>query len=164
MVLACDLTNARRVLSVAGKYHMLNGRFLWLWLDLKAELRPNEPSLLSSHVMYSSLAKGETPALENIVRHGNLVLDDEAHPPMPNTEAHEVWKHERIIRKREDKGFSFDDDDEPRLANRNLNSKTFMPVGMLALRPASIRVAGGDAILGRMLRETSQVEIFIQDF
>lgn len=39
VVLACDLTNAKRVIQLASKYEMLAGRFLWLWLDLKAELR-----------------------------------------------------------------------------------------------------------------------------
>ncbi|XP_063988018.1 uncharacterized protein LOC135168078 isoform X2 [Diachasmimorpha longicaudata] len=167
LVMACDLNNARRILSVASKYHMLNGRFLWLWLDLKAELRPNEPSLLSSHIIHNSLAamgKGEAVVpIENIVRHGNLVLDDEAHTPSLSNLPSDMqrlqeysWKNQKIVRKREDRGFSFDDDDEPRLSDRNLNSKTFMPVGMLALRPSSIKMSGNDAILARMLRETSQ--------
>jgi ionotropic glutamate receptor NMDA 3A len=39
LVLGCDLNSARKVITLAGKYEMLAGRFLWLWLDLKAELR-----------------------------------------------------------------------------------------------------------------------------
>ncbi|XP_011310034.1 uncharacterized protein [Fopius arisanus] len=157
IVMACDLNNARRILSAASKYHMLNGRFLWLWLDLKAELRPNEPSLLSSHVIYGSLASGKGE-VESIVRHGNLVLDDEAHTPSVGDPPHLEfsWNRRNQLRKREDRGFSFDDDDEARLGDKSLNSKTFMPVGMLALRPASIKMSGNDAILARMLRETSQ--------
>ncbi|KAK0176029.1 hypothetical protein PV328_000208 [Microctonus aethiopoides] len=171
IVMACDLNNARKILSIAGKYQMLNGRFVWLWLDLKAELRPNEPSLISSHVMYSSLTslarQESTPIIvENTVRHvssGNLVLDDEAHPHSLSNLANDIhrlqeyrWQHEKPIRKREDKSFAFDDDEEARPSDKTFNSKTFMPVGMLALRPSSIKISGGDAILSRMLRETSQ--------
>lgn len=39
IVLGCDLNNARKIINLANKFEMLAGRFLWLWLDLKAELR-----------------------------------------------------------------------------------------------------------------------------
>lgn len=177
IVIACDLNNARKILGVAGKYHMLNGRFLWLWLDLKAELRPNEPSLLSSHVIYNFLTSSKrtenNPSIiESTMKQnqqqqqhpGNLVLDDEAHPHSLSNLVNDIhrlqeyrwYEHERIIKKREDKSFTFDDDEEARPNDKALNSKTFMPVGMLALRPSSLKISGGDAILSRMLRETSQ--------
>ena len=39
MLLACDLSTAKKVIATAGKFEMLAGRFLWLWLDIKSELR-----------------------------------------------------------------------------------------------------------------------------
>lgn len=39
LILACDLDTAKKVIAHAGKLEMLAGRFLWLWLDLKGELR-----------------------------------------------------------------------------------------------------------------------------
>nr|QNL15098.1 ionotropic receptor 1 [Aulacocentrum confusum] len=169
IVMACDLNNARKILNVAGKYHMLHGRFLWLWLDLKAELRPNEPSLLSSHAIYNFLTssnrlENNLPMAENTMKHiANLVLDDEAHTNSLSNLVNDIhrlqdyhWQDKAPIKKRDDKSFTFDDDDEARPSDKILNSKTFMPVGMLALRPSSMKISGGDAILSRMLRETSQ--------
>jgi hypothetical protein len=50
-----------------------------------------------------------------------------------------------------------EDEEEPRAYDKNLNSKSFMPLGMLALRPANARVSGGaDTILARMMREAAQ--------
>lgn len=41
--------------------------------------------------------------------------------------------------------------------DRNVNSKSFMPLGMLALRPANARMTGGpDTLLARAMRETAQ--------
>ncbi|XP_057341527.1 uncharacterized protein LOC130678393 [Microplitis mediator] len=169
IVLACDLNGAKKILYIANKYQMLNGRFLWLWLDLKAELRPNEPSLISSHIMYSSALtsvkiENNPSVTTRMTRHtGGFFLNDETHLPSLSNLANDIhnlqeyrWQHEKPIKKREDKTFVFDDDEEARISDKNLNSKTFMPVGMLALRPSSMRIAAGDAILSRMLRETSQ--------
>lgn len=173
LVMACDLSNARRILAAASRFEMLAGRFIWLWLDLKAELRPNEPGLISSHSLHSSLMSSSRndperliSPLENVLeRHGaSLVLDDESHlHALPNlaSDVHKLqeyrWQHDKkTVRKREDRPFVFDDDEEIRMTDKALNSKTFMPVGMLALRPSSLKISGGDTILTRMLRETSQ--------
>lgn len=54
-------------------------------------------------------------------------------------------------------GSSLEDEEDPRAYDKNVNSKSFMPLGMLALRPANARVSGGpDSILARMMRETAQ--------
>ncbi|XP_011866349.1 PREDICTED: uncharacterized protein LOC105561191 [Vollenhovia emeryi] len=176
VVMACDLNNARKILGAAGKFEMLSGRFLWLWLDLKAELRPNEPNIISSHLMHSSrvavAANENSPLLE---RTTYLASDDKPLPslnPLPSlaNDIHRLqeyrWLDEKIVTKREDKGFNFDDDEDVvRLAgDREFNSKSFMPIGMLALRPSGIRIMDGDTILTRMLRETSQAldETFLE--
>ncbi|XP_071580673.1 uncharacterized protein [Temnothorax nylanderi] len=176
VVMACDLSNARKILGAANKFEMLSGRFLWLWLDLKAELRPNEPNIISSHLLHSSrvavAANENTPLLE---RTTNLASDDKPLPPLnplPSlaNDIHRLqeyrWRDEKIVTKREDKGFNFDDEEDVvRLASdRELNSKSFMPIGMLALRPAGIRIMDGDTILSRILRETSQAldETFLE--
>ncbi|KAG7212509.1 hypothetical protein KM043_012819 [Ampulex compressa] len=167
VVMGCDLNNARRILAAASKFEMLSGRFLWLWLDLKAELRPNEPNIINSHILHSSrssIATNENSSpLENIERNANLILESEltlnSLPSLTN-DIHRLqeyrWKNEKIIMKREEKGFNFDDEEEFRMMDKELNSKSFMPVGMLALRPSGIKIMGGDTILSRMLRETSQ--------
>lgn len=174
--MACDLNNARKILGAAGKFEMLSGRFLWLWLDLKAELRPNEPNIISSHLVHSSrvaVAVNEnSPLLE---RTTNLASDDKPLPPLnplPSlaNDIHRLqeyrWRDERIVIKREDKGFNFDDEEDVvRLASdKELNSKSFMPIGMLALRPSGIKIMDGDTILTRILRETSQAldETFLE--
>ncbi|XP_015601483.1 uncharacterized protein LOC107270719 isoform X2 [Cephus cinctus] len=167
LVMACDINNARKVLLVASKYEMLTGRFLWLWLDLKAELRPNEPNIITSHVLHntrSSIVENEnTPPLESIKRNLNLIPETEMHlHSLPNlaNDIHQLqeyrWQTERIIMKREDRGFTNDDEEDIKIGDKGLNSKNFMPVGMLALRPASTKVGSGDTLLNRMLREISQ--------
>lgn len=180
VVMACDLNNARKILGAAGKFEMLSGRFLWLWLDLKAELRPNEPNIISSHLLHSSrvaiAANENSPLLE---RATNLASDDKSLPPLPSplnplpslaNDIHRLqeyrWRDEKILTKREDKGFNFEDEEDVvRLpSDRELNSKSFMPIGMLALRPSGIRIMDGDTILTRILRETSQAldETFLE--
>ena len=176
VVMACDLNNARKILGAAGKFEMLSGRFLWLWLDLKAELRPNEPNIISSHLLHSSrvaVATNENlPLLERTI---NLASDDKRLPslnPLPSltNDIHRLqeyrWRDEKIVTKREDKSFNFEDEEEVAKlpSDRELNSKSFMPIGMLALRPSGIKIMGGDTILTRMLRETSQAldETFLE--
>lgn len=175
VVMACDLNNARKILSAAGKFEMLSGRFLWLWLDLKAELRPNEPNIISSHVAHSSrVAIAATNEHSPLGRVTNLAKDERSplnSLPSLTNDIHRLqeyrWrKDERTVTKREDKGFNFDDeDDDVRLTvDKELNSKSFMPVGMLALRPSGIKIMGGDTILSRILREMSQAldETFLE--
>lgn len=176
VVMACDLSNARKILGAAGKFEMLSGRFLWLWLDLKAELRPNEPNIISSHLLHGSrfavAANENSPLLE---RATNLASEDKPLPPLnplPSlaNDIHRLqdfrWRDEKILTKREDKSFNFDDEEDVvRLASdKELNSKSFMPIGMLALRPSGIKIMSGDTILTRMLRETSQAldETFLE--
>ncbi|XP_043285418.1 uncharacterized protein [Venturia canescens] len=169
LVMACDLNNARRILAAASKFDMMAGRFLWLWLDLKAELRPNEPGLITSHLLYNSLApvarnEKQNSPLEKILEHSaSLVVENRAHLHSLSNLANDVnhlqeyrWQHEKKnVKKREDR-YTFDDDEEIRMTDKSMNSKTFMPVGMLALRPSSLKISGGDTILTRMLRATSQ--------
>ncbi|XP_028049301.1 uncharacterized protein LOC105834443 isoform X2 [Monomorium pharaonis] len=177
VVMACDLSNARKILGAAGRFEMLSGRFLWLWLDLKAELRPNEPNIISSHLVHGSrfavAANDNSPLLD---RATNLASEDKPplQPlnPLPSlaNDIHRLqeyrWQDEKILTKREDKGFNFDDEEDVvRLASdKELNSKNFMPIGMLALRPSGIKIMSGDTILSRMLRETSQAldETFLE--
>ncbi|XP_076397080.1 uncharacterized protein LOC100880472 isoform X2 [Megachile rotundata] len=175
IVMGCDLNNARKIIAVAGKYEMLAGRFLWLWLDLKAELRPNEPNIISSHIIHgsrASIATNENPApIEGISRAANLVPESQlslnALPSLAN-DIHRLqdyrWQNEKSVSKQEDKGFNFDDDEEIRITSKELNSKDFMPVGMLALRPSGIKLMGSDTILSRVIRETSQAldETFLE--
>lgn len=167
VVMACDLNNARKILSIAGKYEMLAGRFLWLWLDLKAELRPNEPNIISSHMLHNSRVAIAATNDNSPLGHITSFAKDDRLPlnslPSLTNDIHRLqeyrWKKdERLMTKREDKGFNFDDeDDDIRLTtDKELNSKNFMPVGMLALRPSGIKIMGGDTILSRILRETSQ--------
>ncbi|GAB1859040.1 Glutamate [NMDA] receptor subunit 3A [Camponotus japonicus] len=172
VVMACDLNNARKILGAAGKFEMLSGRFLWLWLDLKAELRPNEPNVISS-MMHGTRIVAAAAAATNensplLERTANLAsTNDERPPPLMSSlpslanDIHRLqeyrWRDEKIVIKREDRGFNFDEEENGKLASdRELNSKNFMPVGMLALRPSGIKIMGGDTILSRMLRETSQ--------
>ncbi|XP_017880091.1 uncharacterized protein LOC108624962 isoform X2 [Ceratina calcarata] len=179
IVMGCDLNNARKILAVAGKYEMLAGRFLWLWLDLKAELRPNEPNIISSHILHgsrSSIATNENPSspVESINRNINLIAENQLSVSSLPSLADDVrrlqeyrWQNEMSVSsKQEEKGFNFDDDedDEIRIMDKELNSKDFMPVGMLALRPSGIKLMGSDTILSRMIRETSQAldETFIE--
>lgn len=178
VVIACDLNSARKILGVAGRYEMLTGRFLWLWLDLKAELRPNEPNLISSHIFHSSRA-AITTNLENsppLERATNLAEPKDQLPlnslPSLANDIHRLqeyrWRdREKTVTKREERGFNFDEqveEEEDVRLDRELNSKSFMPVGMLALRPSGIKIMGGDTILSRMLRETSQAldETFLE--
>lgn len=170
VVMACDLNNARKILSAADKFEMLAGRFLWLWLDLKAELRPNEPNIINSpSIIHSSRTVAIANPNENLPpRATNLVVSDDQPlvPPLNSLpsltdDIHRLqeyrWRGEKIVSKREDRTFNFDDEEDTRFTNdRELNSKNFMPVGMLALRPSGIKIMGGDTILSRMLRETSQ--------
>ncbi|XP_025162412.1 uncharacterized protein LOC105189093 [Harpegnathos saltator] len=174
VVMACDLINARKILGAAGKFEMLSGRFLWLWLDLKAELRPNEPNIISSHILHSQrTAIAETDDKTPLERVTNIVSNERGLSlnPLPNlaNDIHRLqeyrWKDEKTVSKREDKSFRFDEEDDTRFTNdKELNSKSFMPVGMLALRPSGIKIMGGDTILSRMLRETSQAldETFLE--
>ncbi|XP_078043085.1 uncharacterized protein LOC144473254 isoform X1 [Augochlora pura] len=169
IVMGCDLNNARRILAAAGKFEMLGGRFLWLWLDLKVELRPNEPNIVSSHIIHNSraaIATNENPLpVENTNRNTHLVAETplamNALPSLANDiqKLQEYrWQNDQSSSfKQEDKAFGFDDDDEIFVAtDKELNSKVFMPVGMLALRPSNIKLMGSDTILSRMMRETSQ--------
>nr|QHN69193.1 ionotropic receptor 12 [Sirex nitobei] len=167
LVLGCDLNNARRVLAIASKFEMLSGRFLWLWLDLKAELRSGEPNLISSHIMYNSrsslIASESTMPLENADRNLNFIPENDMHlHSLPNlaNDVHRLqeyrWQNEKKVIKREEKNFNVDPDEEIKISEKGLNSKNFMPVGMLALRPAGIKITSGDSMLARMLRETSQ--------
>lgn len=172
VVMACDLNNARKILGAASKFEMLSGRFLWLWLDLKAELRPNEPNVISSMIHGTRVVAAAAAATnENsplLERKANLAsTNDEQPPPLMSSlpslanDIHRLqeyrWRDEKIVIKREDRGFNFDEEENGRLASdRELNSKNFMPVGMLALRPSGIKIMGGDTILSRILRETSQ--------
>lgn len=184
VVMACDLNNARKILGAAGKYEMLSGRFLWLWLDLKAELRPNEPNIISSHIAHgtrtSAIATNENPPL--LERVTNLAANNQPPPPPPplnslplnslpslTNDIHRLqefrWRDEKIVTKREDRSFNFDDEEDVRLpGDKELNSKSFMPVGMLALRPSGIKIMGGDTVLSRIMRETSQAldEAFLE--
>ncbi|XP_043258883.1 uncharacterized protein LOC122401043 isoform X2 [Colletes gigas] len=175
IVMACDLNNARRIIAAAGKFEMLAGRFLWLWLDLKAELRPNEPNIISSHIIHSSrasIATIENPVpIENINQNANLISENQltlhALPSLAN-DIHRLqeyrWQNEKTVVNKEDKSFSFDDDEEFVMTDKELNSKDFMPVGMLALRPSGLKLMGSDTILSRMIRETSQAldETFVE--
>lgn len=167
VVMACDLNNARKILGAAGKFEMLSGRFLWLWLDLKAELRPNEPNIISSMIhgtrvaAAAAAATNENLPLERAINHDERPLPLMSLLPSLANDIHRLqeyrWQDERIVTKREDKSFNFDEEEDGRIANdRELNSKNFMPVGMLALRPSGIKIMGSDTILSRMLRETSQ--------
>jgi len=175
VVMACDLNNARKILGAADKFEMLSGRFLWLWLDLKAELRPNEPNIISSHLVHSSRVAAVNENSPLLERTTNLASDDKPLPPLnplPSlaNDIHRLqeyrWRDERIVTKREDKGFNFDDEEDVvRFASdKELNSKSFMPIGMLALRPSGIKIMDGDTILTRILRETSQAldETFLE--
>lgn len=172
VVMACDLNNARKILGAAGKFEMLSGRFLWLWLDLKAELRPNEPNVISSMMhgtrvvaAAASATNENSPLLERAANLASSTNDERplmsSLPSLAN-DIHRLqeyrWRDERIVTKREDnRGFNFDEEENGKLASdRELNSKNFMPVGMLALRPSGIKIMGGDTVLSRMLRETSQ--------
>lgn len=167
IVMGCDLNSARRILAAAEKFEMLAGRFLWLWLDLKAELRPNEPSIISSHIIHgsrASLATNEnSPPVESINRNLNLVSENQialnALPSLAN-DIHRLqeyrWQNEGVATKQEDKKFNFNDDEEYRLMDKAPNSKDFMPIGMLALRPSGIKLMDSDTILSRLIRETSQ--------
>ncbi|XP_050596936.1 uncharacterized protein LOC126925434 isoform X3 [Bombus affinis] len=175
IVMGCDLNSARRILAVAGKYEMLAGRFLWLWLDLKAELRPNEPNIISSTIIHSSrssIATNENPSpVESINRNANLVAESQLSLNSLSSLANDIhrlqeyrWQSERSVNKQEDRSFNFDDDEDIRIMDKELNSKDFMPVGMLALRPSGIKLMGSDTILSRMIRETSQAldETFLE--
>ncbi|KAL7291178.1 hypothetical protein TKK_0015093 [Trichogramma kaykai] len=255
MVLACDLATAKRVIAAAGKYEMLAGRFLWLWLDLKSELRANEPNIIGQHVLQnarvsvtsdhmpasavhdqgqeftaaaagppiaggglqnlspsssdgsSAVAAADAPA--DVIRqtHSQLVKDSKHSSSSGGSDdgssrgssgAREVhWQNDildllrqrrsRLLlsrRRRRDSGgpsgaaggggpasagiggrASFvgagpedeDIDEAPgRGYERTVNSKSFMPLGMLALRPANARLGLGsaDSSLGRALRES----------
>ena len=171
IVMACDLNNARRILSAASKYEMMSGRFLWLWLDLKAELRPNEPGIISSHVLYNSPAFLATSSLSSKSNDKiGTLLDKSATSHLESLEKdihrlqeqrwqqqHEHEHAEKRLKKREDRStLLFEEDEEIPLTEKMPNSKSFMPVGMLALRASSLKITGGDTILKRMLRETSQ--------
>lgn len=68
LVMICDLLNARKVIELAGEYEMLAGRFLWLWLDVKDELRPNEPNLIGSHLLQHARATFSGQTLETFSR------------------------------------------------------------------------------------------------
>ncbi|XP_051161852.1 uncharacterized protein LOC127281913 isoform X2 [Leptopilina boulardi] len=189
LVMGCDLYNARKIIMAASKFEMLTGRFLWLWLDLKEELRSNEPNLIDSQILHgtsSSSRVGITtndnlPPLETMERNINLVPDNEINldllPNLANDiqHLHEYrWASEIFIkRKRQDKSAHFinniDDNDDEKIINKKLNSKNFMPVGMLALTPSNLHLTSGDDsrastrrlmsgedILPSMLRATSQ--------
>nr|XP_031846481.1 uncharacterized protein LOC116433018 isoform X1 [Nomia melanderi] len=168
IVMGCDLNSARRILAAAGKFEMLAGRFLWLWLDLKAELRPNEPNIISSHIIHSSraaIATNDNPrSVENTNRNTNLLAENQlamnALPSLAN-DIHRLqeyrWQNDQAATKQEEKPFNFDDDEDfVTITDKELNSKDFMPIGMLALRPSNIKLMGSDTLLSRMIRETSQ--------
>ncbi|XP_076684460.1 uncharacterized protein LOC143377266 isoform X2 [Andrena cerasifolii] len=167
IVMGCDLNNARKILAAAGKFEMLAGRFLWLWLDLKAELRPNEPNIISTHIVHNSraaLATNENSApAESANRNANLVIEShlalDSLPSLAN-DIHRLqeyrWQNEKTAVKQEEKRFHLSDDEEFRFTDKDLNSKDFMPVGMLALRPSGVKLIGSDTILSRVIRETSQ--------
>ncbi|XP_043483125.1 uncharacterized protein LOC122511745 isoform X3 [Leptopilina heterotoma] len=190
LLIACDLYNARRIIKTAGKYEMLTGRFLWLWLDLKEELRSNEPNLIDSQLIHGTSRVGITtndnlPPLETIERNVNLVPDNEINLDLlPNLASdiqrlHEYrWASEMIVkRKRQDKFINFDvdnnnnnnnynnnnnnneNDERDKTFDKKLNSKNFMPVGMLALTPSSLHLTSGDDTRGSLRRLMSGEDI-----
>ncbi|XP_066598588.1 uncharacterized protein [Prorops nasuta] len=175
VVMGCDLSNAKRILAAANKFEMLSGRYLWLWVDLRAELRPNEPNIINPHLIQrpkSPIAINENSSpLENIERNTNYMPDSglllNSLPSLAN-DVHRLqeyrWRNEKTVNKREDKTYNFDDEEDIRTFDKEINSKSFMPVGMLALRPAGIKVDNADVILTRMLRETSKAidETFLE--
>ncbi|XP_011499765.1 PREDICTED: uncharacterized protein LOC105363713 [Ceratosolen solmsi marchali] len=175
LVLGCDLNSARKVITLAGKYEMLAGRFLWLWLDLKAELRSNEPNIIGSHVLHNarvSVTSDYLPPTDNQEFGPNLTPVSDISIHTLSNLVSEIQKlqdyhwqsdaKDRKPKKRETPsrsayGGSLEDDEDTRTYDKNVNSKSFMPLGMLALRPVNGRVGGGpDTILARMIREAAQ--------
>ncbi|XP_023248542.1 uncharacterized protein LOC106638190 [Copidosoma floridanum] len=174
IVLGCDLANARKVIGLANKLDMLAGRFLWLWLDLKAELRSNEPNIIGTHVLQNarvSVTSDHIPgALDSQEFGPNLApdADDLSFHTLSNlaSEMHRLQEQQpqhhwhadlkdRKPKKREmPPPASVEEDDEG--YDRGVNSKSFMPLGMLALRPANPRLTGKDGLLERGLREAAQ--------
>ncbi|XP_016836888.1 uncharacterized protein LOC100123912 isoform X4 [Nasonia vitripennis] len=194
IVLGCDLNNARKVIALAGKYEMLAGRFLWLWLDLKAELRSNEPNIIGTHLLHNarvSVTSDHIPAFDSQEFGPNLSPESDVSVHTLSNLASEIHKMQEFSwhsdmkaaeerkpkKKRESPSLRpgasapsapFLDPDDEELArsgvggngltyDRNVNSKSFMPLGMLALRPANARMTGGpDTLLARAMRETAQ--------
>ena len=183
LVMGCDLNSARKIIKVASKFEMLSGRFLWLWLDLKEELRISEPNLIDAQVLHASQAavtpEENSPRLENFEHKINLVPENEINLNfLPNlaSDIHRLqeyrWTSDKyVVKKRRDKPVNYEEDEESGKAmeKKKLNSKNFMPVGMLALTPSSMHLSSGDDlrsstrrlmngedVLPSMLRATSQ--------
>lgn len=183
LVMGCDLNNARKIINAASKFEMLSGRFIWLWIDLKEELRSNEPNLIDSQVLHGSRVgltpEEHLPSLETVERNNiNLVPEHETNVNLLPNLANDIhrlqeyrWTSDQIVvKKRQDKSVNNIEEDEEvaengKLADKKLNSKSFMPVGMLALTPSSFHLTNGDdgrpstrrLISGEeMLRATSQ--------
>ena len=181
LVMGCDLNNARKIITAASKFEMLSGRFIWLWIDLKEELRSNEPNLIDAQVLHGSRVavtpEEHLPSLENVERNINLVPEHEINLNLLPNLANDIhrlqeyrWANEKIVvKKRQEKPVNNEEEESGKPVDKKLNSKSFMPVGMLALTPSSIHLTSGDDvrsstrrlmsgedILPSMLRATSQ--------
>ncbi|XP_012258107.2 uncharacterized protein LOC105687222 isoform X2 [Athalia rosae] len=165
LVMACDLNTARRVISAASKYGMLAGRFLWLWLDLKMELKPNEPSLSISNIAHNarSTVNLNIDNLRHTDFNADFELKEEIHlHTLPNlaNDIHRLqeyrWREEPPLIKRKERGTRAKEHEDIKVDDKELNSKVPMPVGMLALRSSNMKITTGDTVLTRMLREASE--------
>lgn len=168
IVMACDLNTTRKIITLANRFDMVSGRFLWLWLDLKAELRASEPNLIS-HVVHGNRApitgNENAPQLKAPEEKTNLLHETSGQSlhVLPNLDndirlLQDYWlRKEHVLRKRQAKELHFEEESErDRRVEKTANPRNFMPAGMLALRPASIKIAGTDAVLGRVVKDMSQ--------
>ncbi|XP_046424258.1 uncharacterized protein LOC124181596 isoform X1 [Neodiprion fabricii] len=165
LVMACDLSTARRIIAAGNKYGMLAGRFLWLWLDLKMELKPNEPSLPISSSTHNarSTVKLNTDDIKHIDIHTNFRLEDDIHlHTLPNlaNDVHRLqefrWKEDLHLTSRAERSIKMKEHEDTKADDKELNSKMVMPIGMLVLRSGSMKINSGDITLTRMLRDTSE--------
>ncbi|KAJ8688111.1 hypothetical protein QAD02_023906 [Eretmocerus hayati] len=204
VVLACDLGCAKKIITIANKHEMLAGRFLWLWLDLKAELRPSEPNIIGSHILNNARASfvsdniasqpdgwefgpnfstdtdfsvhtlssmaAEVNKMQEYLWHSDAkdhsmrrkrsslsksspTTTITSHQPLPTYTTPANIQHQA----RSVPISNLDEDEEGvRYGSYppNLNSKSFMPLGMLALRAAPWR--SPEPSLGKILRETAR--------
>lgn len=167
LVMACDLKTAQRVIAAASKYGMLAGRFLWLWLDLKMELKPNEPSLtVSNFPQHNSNARTTVNLNVNDFKHPddnqNFRLEDEIHlHTLPNlaNDVHRLqayrWQEEGTPRVRRNERSATRVKEQQEGVGED-GSKIPMPVGMLVLRSTNMKISSGDTTVARMLREASE--------
>lgn len=165
VVMACDLNSARRVIAAANKYGMLTGRFLWLWLDMKMELKPNEPSLSLSNILHNarSMVNLNRDELKHSDSRTNFRLDDEFQlHTLPNlaNDVHQLqeyrWREESHHSKRSKRSSRAKEYEEISIDDREFNTRMPMPIGMLALRSSSMKITSGDMVLSRMLRDASE--------